>query len=201
MQIVVDSDLKSKLEKDGRIYKKSICFFWMLDKFVLFASIAYIVLFPVYCKITGDFIGTAGRDSHVDYSIVVIFTIAFGLGLLTLWFCVHILRRKLEQVRLGGRVFDTIELKDNLLYYTFRVPHQTLVGYKNLVVLDLNSIQHVGYDEKTRKIDIEGNMFEEIIKISEDEKKVKISEMKSCDLEIYDYFTPSLYEKLKIINS
>ena len=75
--------------------------------------------------------------------------------------------------------------------------HQTPADKRNIVVIDLNRINNLGYDDKLFEISIDGMMVEKIVNTSTDVHKIKISKMVDSNIKINDYFTPSLYEVLK----
>lgn len=90
-----------------------------------------------------------------------------------------------------------IEIVDDKLFYIFRIKYQTPADKRNIVVIDLNRINNLSYDDKLFEISIDGMMVEKIVNTSTDVHKIKISKMVDSNIKINDYFTPSLYEILK----
>lgn len=83
------------------------------------------------------------------------------------------------------------------LFYIFRIKYQTPADKRNIVVIDLNRINNLSYDDKLFEISIDGMMVEKIVNTSTDIHKINITEMVDSNIKINDYFTPSLYEVLK----
>lgn len=84
--------------------------------------------------------------------------------------------------------------QDNQLIFN---KYQTPADKRNIVVIDLNRINNLSYDDKLFEISIDGMMVEKIVNTSTDIHKINITEMVDSNIKINDYFTPSLYEVLK----
>lgn len=189
MEFEVDEKLKKKMKKEGRKQKKGIYHLWIVEKVMLYLSIVLIILFPIYCRMAGAFEGFIYKN-----------ILTLGIVILTAWLFIMVLRRRLEGVYIGERVDEYIEFNDNLMFYNFRIQCESLSNQGNLVVIDLNSIKNISFDEKTRRIEIEGKMVEKIVQIGNpsfmNKAKFDVGENVS-KIEIYDYFTPSLYDIIK----
>lgn len=197
MNITVDNDLKKKVQIENRKQRKGIHNLWVFEK-VLFALVVFfIVAFPIYCVVTGNFVSTYMRTGEHSYFIVASLTSIFGGMGLTLVLLVSVVRKRMENIFIGGRVDETIDIIDDKLFYTFRIKYQTLTDQRNLVILDLSKIKNIEYDEKLFEINVEGMMVEKIVDMSFDVHKIEASEMTNSKLKLWDYFTPSLYELLK----
>lgn len=159
--------------------------------------IAYAILFPIYCIVTGNFVSTNMRTGELSYFLVASFTSCIvAMGLAAVLF-IYVLRIRLEHTFIGGRIDEMIEIVDDKLFYIFRIKYQTPADKRNIVVIDLNRINNLGYDDKLFEISIDGMMVEKIVNTSTDVHKIKISKMVDSNIKINDYFTPSLYEVLK----
>lgn len=197
MNISVNSNLKKKVQIENRKQRKGIHYLWIFEKVSLVIVIACIVIFPIYCMITGSFISTNMRTGQNSYFLVAMFTsIIAGMGLTFVLF-ISVLRMRLEHVFIGGRIDEMIDIDDDKLFYVFRIKYQTPADKRNVVVIDLNRINNLSYDDKLFKISIDGMMVEKIVNTSSDVHKINISEMADSKITINDYFTPSLYEILK----
>lgn len=129
--------------------------------------------------------------------LVAMLTSTFGsMGLAAVLF-IYVLRIRLEHTFIGGRIDEMIEIVDDKLFYVFRIKYQTPADKRNIVVIDLNRINNLSYDDKLFEISIDGMMVEKIVNTSTDVHKIKISKMVDSNIKINDYFTPSLYEVLK----
>ena len=197
MTIAVDNDLKKKVRVENRKNRRWLHIFWIIEKILLALVLSFIFLFPIYCVVSGNFIYYNMLTGRNSYFLVAMLTSGFGAMGLTLVFIVSFARKRLENVAIGERVDEIIDISDDKLFYTFRIKYQTLMDQINLVVLDLNNIKDIKYNEKLFEIDIEGIMVEKIIDLSSDVHEIEESEMVNSKLKLWDYFTPSLYELLK----
>lgn len=197
INMTVDNTLKKKVQIENRKHKRGIHNLWLFEKTLLVVVIFLIFLFPIYCKATGNFISTNMRTGEHSCFIVASLTSVFGGMGLTLVLLVSVLRKRIENTLIGGRVDETIEILNDKLFYTFRIKYQTPIDKRNLVILDLSTINNISYDKKLFKINIEGMMVEKIVDSSSNVHQIKTSEMTNSKIELWDYFNPSLYELLK----
>jgi hypothetical protein len=137
------------------------------------------------------------RTGEKSYFVVAMLTsIVAGMGLV-LVLLISVVRKRIEDIFIGGRTDEIIEILDDKLFYTFRIKYQTPMDKRNFVIVDLNKIKNLSYDEKLFEISIEGMMVEKIVDVSSDVQNLKTSEMTNSKLKLWDYFTPSVYEFLK----
>ena len=197
MSISVDNALKKKVRIENRRRRKGIHNLWIFEKGLLDVVLILIFAFPIYCVATGNFISTNTRTGEHSYFVVAFLTSIFGGMGLTLVLLVSVIRKRIENVAIGERVDETIEILGDKLFYSFRIKYQTLSNQRNLVILDLRKIKNVSYDEMMFKINVEGVMVEKIVDMSFDGYQVEESEMTNSKLTMWDYFNPSLYELLK----
>ena len=194
---LLKKDIQKKVEKNNKV----IQVVWIVEKIVLALTMLFTVCFPIYCVVTNSFVATVSKTGEKSYEIIVLLTaIVCGMGL-TAWLLIFVFRKRLISAYAGGRIDEMIEINGNMLFYTFRIKYQTSEGKKNLVILNLDKIDKLSYDEKLRKIEITGEMFEKTISISKKMQNVEAKDMSMCELQIYDYFIPSLYEQIKKYNS
>ena len=189
MNIVVDNDLKKKVRVENRRNRRGIHILWIFEKVLLAVVIAFIVIFPIYCIVSGNLVSTNMRTGENSYFLVSMFTSTIaGMGLV-LVLLVSVVRKRIENIVIGERVDEAIEVLDDKIFYTFRIQYQTPMEQRNLIILDLNKIKNISYDDKLFKISIEGMMVEKIVDMSSDVHKIKTSEMANSTLKIWDYFT------------
>jgi len=194
MNILVDSGLKKKIQIENRKHRRGIYYLWLFEKISFALVIAYAILFPIYCIVTGYLVSTNMRTGKLSYFLVASETSIYtSMGLAAVLF-IYVLRMRLEHTFIGGRIDEMIEIVDDKLFYIFRIKYQTPADKRNIVVIDLNKIS---YDDKLFEISIDGMMVEKIVNTSTDVHKIKISKMAESKIKINDYFTPSLYEVLK----
>lgn len=78
MNILVDSVLKKKIQIENRKHRRGIYYLWLFEKISFALVIAYIVLFPIYCVATGEFVSTNMRTGELSYFLVAMLTSTFG---------------------------------------------------------------------------------------------------------------------------
>lgn len=79
MNILVDSGLKKKIQIENRKHRRGIYYLWLFEKISLVLVIAYAVLFPIYCVVTGYFVSTNMRTGQKSYFAVSMFTTCIAL--------------------------------------------------------------------------------------------------------------------------
>ena len=197
MNISVNSNLKKKVQIENRKQRKGIWYVWLVEKISLTLCIIFTIAFPIYCIVTGNLVSTNMRTGELSYFLVAMSTNIFaGMGF-TAVLLIYVLRKRLEHVFIGGRIDEEIDIIDDKLFYTFRIKYQTPADERNVVIIDLNRIDNLNYNEKLHEISIDGMMIEKVIKASKDAHKINISKMTDSKITINDYFTPSLFEILK----
>ena len=120
MNILVDSVLKKKIQIENRKHRRGIYYLWLFEKISFALVIAYIVLFPIYCVATGEFVSTNMRTGELSYFLVAMLTSTFGsMGLAAVLF-IYVLRIRLEHTFIGGRIDEMIEIVDDKLFILFK---------------------------------------------------------------------------------
>ena len=184
MNILVDSGLKKKIQIENRKHRRGIYYLWLFEKIFFALVIAYAILFPIYCKVTGNLVSTNMRTGKLSYFLVASETSIYtSMGLAAVLF-IYVLRIRLEHTFIGGRIDEMIEIVDDKLFYIFRIKYQTPADKRNIVVIDLNRINNLGYDDKLFEISIDGMMVEKIVNTSTDVHKIKISKMVDSNIKI-----------------
>lgn len=130
---------------------------------------------------------------------------------LTIWFnfitvtavsaVISILLRTLGK-NLGGRDIkeranESLLLQDGKLYYTFRTKFITPVNGRNLVVIPLDSIHEMSYNERLCEIHLFGTFSSDAYVDFAAECNSEPDSGNLSGFVIYDYFEPSLYHILK----
>lgn len=193
----VNESLKKKVQKENSKQSKGLYYLWIFEKIALSLNILYIIAFPIYCIVTGYLVSTNMRTGEKSYFLICMDTsIVASMGL-TFVLLVHVVRKRIEGVKIGERVDEAIEIIDEKLFYTFRIKYETLENKRILVILDLNTINNLHYDEKTYEITIGAMMLEKVIDVSTNIQELRDAEMTSRSITIFDYFSPSLYNLLK----
>ena len=121
MNILVDSGLKKKIQIENRKNRRGIYYLWLFEKISFALVIAYAILFPIYCIVTGKFVSTNMRTGELSYFLVASFTSCIvAMGLAAVLF-IYVLRIRLEHTFIGGRIDEMIEIVDDKLFYIFRI--------------------------------------------------------------------------------
>ena len=200
LELKINKRLQKKCKKNYRKEKKWMQGLWLFEKILLYGYLAYLLLNPIYCILTGKYVSMNGSGEK-SYGTVFEMTLIFASMGLTAALLVSVLRKKLEGVFLGGRDGETFEIKDNLLFYIFHIAFETPADMRNVVVIDLSRIQELSFNESTGKITIKGQMVEKTVSISSNLNRIAKEDMTNSIIQICDYFSPSLYSKLKEIVS
>ena len=88
MNILVDSVLKKKIQIENRKHRRGIYYLWLFEKISFALVIAYIVLFPIYCVATGEFVSTNMRTGELSYFLVAnIYFWVDGFGCCIIYLC------------------------------------------------------------------------------------------------------------------
>lgn len=70
MNILVDSGLKKKIQIENRKHRRGIYYLWLFEKISFALVIAYAILFPIYCIVTGYLVSTNMRTGKLSYFLV-----------------------------------------------------------------------------------------------------------------------------------
>ncbi len=129
MNILVDSGLKKKIQIENRKHRRGIYYLWLFEKISFALVIAYAILFPIYCIVTGKFVSTNMRTGELSYFLVASFTSCIvAMGLAAVLF-IYVLRIRLEHTFIGGRIDEMIEIVDDKLFYIFNINYICLFDY------------------------------------------------------------------------
>ena len=121
MSISVDSGLKKKIQIENRKNRRGIYYLWLFEKISFALVIAYAILFPIYCIVTGNLVSTNMRTGKLSYFLVASETSIYTSMGLTAVLLIYVLRMRLEHTFIGGRIDEMIEIVDDKLFYIFLV--------------------------------------------------------------------------------
>lgn len=197
MVLSVDKRLKRKIQIETRKQIRGIYYLWLFEKISFALVIAYIVLFPIYCIVTGNFVSTNTGTGELSYFLVSMLTSTFGAMGLTAVLFIYVLRARLECLFIGDYVNEEIQIDGDKLVYAFRIKYQTPEHERHITVIDLSRVSNLSYNDKLSEISIDGMMLVRTIKASTSVSTLDTSKMADSSITINDYFTPSLYEVLK----
>ena len=198
MKFEVNTQRKATIKKSIKFDRKSVYIAYLIEKIVLFIAIVGPMLFFIINAFDPTaYIGNVRGEIRKNYDVLILITaIAMGM-LLTTWILVRTLRVKLSSVHTAERVEETMEIMDSRLIYTFRIKYQFNFDERNVVVIDMESLEKLDYETETQKLIIKGKMVERCINISDVGAEVDMSNAESREIIIYDYFEPSLEEYIK----
>lgn len=197
---LIDKKLKKKIQLKNRKEKKGIYLLWLFEQISFLIVIAFSILFPIYCVQSGYLVSTNMRTGELSYFLVSMETsVITGMGL-TFVLLISVLRKRIESSSIGDRVDETFEIFSNKLFYSFRIKYQTPEHKRIIVLVDLNNINKLNYNNENFELIINGNMFEDTIDISNMNTSLKVNafDMENMELKIYDYFKPSVFDYIKL---
>ena len=96
MDILVDNRLKRKIQIETRKQIRGIYYLWLFEKISFALVIAYIVLFPIYCIVTGNFVSTNMGTGKLSYFLVSMITPTLGAMVLTAVLLIYVLKHDLN---------------------------------------------------------------------------------------------------------
>lgn len=197
MILLVDPKLRKKVRRKHSKNKKSVHLLWIIEKTLWLTLIAFIILFPLYCINTGYLVSHYVRTGGTSYNAVFFKTGEIAIVWLFIAFLVWFMRKRVELLSIGGRTDETLQILDDKLYHTFRIKYESPSDRKDSIVIDLNEIKSLTYDENLSEISIEGKMLEEAADAGKGSNIANSSSMTERKVKICDYYKPSLYETLK----
>lgn len=118
MSISVDSGLKKKIQIENRKNRRGIYYLWLFEKISFALVIAYAILFPIYCIVTGNLVSTNMRTGKLSYFLVASETSIYTSMGLTAVLLIYVLRMRLEHTFIGGRIDEMIEIVDDKFIQT-----------------------------------------------------------------------------------
>ena len=97
---------------------------------------------------------------------------------------------------LTERTEEKLCIEDNELRYIFRTRYVTAPNNRIIIVIPLRGITSVKYDVRTRRIELEGRIFSDVIENYDPRRHYTPNQGNLKNLVVYDYFTPSLLDSL-----
>lgn len=98
---------------------------------------------------------------------------------------------------LTERTDEILSVGDNEILYTFRTRYVTDPDSRVVVVIPFRDITSVNYDRNIRKIQFAGRISSDVVEKFDPSRQYRPNSGNLKDLDIYDYFSPSLYEHLR----
>lgn len=193
MNFNINKQKKKNIQKNMYLSRKSVRITYIIEKAVLLISLVGPLLYFIVNALSPTaYMGNIRGAIRKNYDVLILLTtLAMGM-LLAAWILIRTLRIKLSSVHATERVEETIEITDGKLIYAFRIKFQTNFNERKVIVIELNSLEKMDYEIRSKKITISGKMIETCIDVN-----VDIEKSESRQLVIYDYFEPSLYGYLK----
>lgn len=193
-----NENLKKQIQKNMKFNRKSVKITYIIEIIMfIFSTVGPLLYFTINALNPNAYMGYIRGEFKKDYEVLIFLTsLWLGMGL-TAWIFIKTLRHKLESVHMSERIQKTIKIIDSKLFYIFRMKYQSNPYERNVVVIDMNSLDKIDYDENSRKLTISGQMVEEYINTNKDCENISFSNAESRNLILYDYFEPSLKEYIK----
>ena len=198
MQFSVSEKIKKDIKKNMKFNRKSVKITYIVEIIMLlFSTVGPLLYFTINALNPNAYLVTYRGENVKDYEVLILLTsLWMGMGL-TAWIFIKTLRNKLENLQVSERIQETVEIIDSKLFYTFRIKYQSYADERNVIVIDMNSLKKVDFEEGSRKLTISGQMVEECINIDKECEEISFSNTELRNLVIYDYFEPSLAEYVR----
>ncbi len=197
MYLEPDDTLIKKVKLDNRKNRHDLRTMHVC-KFIFYViSIAFMVCFPFYCRWKGYLIKVNEQTGEVSYKSLIIAMSVICLFLLMAMNVAHIMIKMYEDSLVSEQDNEFIEIDGKRLYYRFIAKGADDFTMRQVIVIDLTRLNKVDYDERLHVVTIDGMMVQKEIKMTCNMHSIKDEEMESCDLSLYDYFNPSIYESIK----
>lgn len=198
MQFNVNENSKKIVQKEILKSKKALRIINTIEKvFLLLWLFGPLIYFIISVLDTKAYMGLVQGEYKKNYEILIMLTLIALAMLFTVWLLIRTLRKKLSSVHISERIDETLEIKDSLLIYMFRVKYQSMLDERNFIVINLNGLENIEYDEKTKHLIIRGKMEENCIKVGNQiTPQINVDKMESKKIDIYDYYEPSLIDAL-----
>lgn len=196
MHLIVDKKKKKKLLHNALKLYKPAHYVYIIEKSLLIILLAFIVIYPLVCYLT-DYHVMINTFTQKKSYLLVIDNVIWAACMLSIPFFIWVLRMNLQFAYIGGLSGEALSIEDGKLIYTFTYLFKSLLGSRNLLIVDLNKIDRLTYDEITHKIELEGMMVEVIFKPDSKIDEFDLEKMETNKVVLFDYFSPSLIEILR----
>lgn len=195
MELRIDQAKKKQYQKNIAGSIRSVRVIKMIAKVLLLIGIIgggiYAVLNFVMPTLS---IVTVNGVPQKDISWIVISTSFIVAPCLILSLALNTLSKNLAGGTNSSRVDESLLLTGNTIRYSYRQKHHSLSSERRVLSFDLNKMDSIAFDEKTRIIVFSGEILSEYF---DDYKKKKTVDVNTLEeFVICDYFAPSLVETL-----
>ena len=186
MEFRIDDSKINKLKSLLRKEKKSLFILWLIEKIALIAGTAVFAGYMIY------------NYSNNMYRRIVFKSNTFYVFLccILIWGVFRFALTLAQNYAVNRVSNEVVKIDRNILYYCFEP--RDFSGFNNLIniiAVDMNTISDVSFNEKNRKLTIEGKMLGVKVDMI-DKLKITSEKMSEKKIELIDYFSPSLYAML-----
>ena len=203
MEFVIQEHEKKNIQKLVSNKKTSVRIIKIIEIVILMMLLVGGFGFIIFNILDPDaYIANFRGELIKDYSLILLIGRIRIMGLLTTWILVYTLRRAVCRAAIGNKTDECISIQgdsieEKCLLYSYRIKYQSLPTDRGLVAIMLNEIKNIKYDNAFKKITIQGKMYATWIEKFQTLDEIDITNKKEGQFIIYDYFSPSLIEKLK----
>ena len=188
------NDIQKKISKD----KKSVRITRAIGRWILIigisSSLIYLalnILIPSWSLAT---IGGVVKKNYEWMLSVVLIGISESV---LIYYLLRVFAMKLASSNNTERIDESLVLDNDILKYTFRIIYQSNPKDRNVIIMPLNKIREVSYNDDKKSLLFKGTFISDYVENygpnnSSSETAEEIDEML-----IYDYFKPSLLDTLK----
>jgi hypothetical protein len=168
----------------------------MYEAIMLVTAIGFMLCFPFYCEDKGYFIKVDNQTGNVNYTYLVVAMIIIGLiGIVTMYIA-HSMIKMYEDRFTHDLDSESIYVDGKRLYYSFNIKDKHGFIKHQVIVVDLQRLDSIGYDDEENTVCIYGMMAQKEIKEIPDMYLISNEDMEKNVLSIFDNFTPFLHETL-----
>ena len=189
MEFRIDDSKINKLKSLLRKEKKSLLILWLIEKIALIAGTAAFAGYVIY-NYSNNMYRTSAFKSTMSNTFYVF------LCCILVWGVFRFALTLVQNYAVNRVSNEVVKIDRNILYYCFEP--RDFSGFNNLIniiAVDMNTISDVSFNEKNRKLTIEGKMLGVKVDMI-DKLKITSEKMSEKKIELIDYFSPSLYDML-----
>ncbi len=199
IHFIVDEKLKKNcrdLNRKSLKTTKTIIFIAVLILLVGIVS-GTIVFINAFNNPENEYINVDGVLTK-DYSWIIISTALCLIPCCMIAFFLRVLANNIAGTEITARVNETLTIYNNTLTYVYRLRFHTFVEQRMEVIINLDKMRTIEYNEKNQKITFKGDI---VFNKYEDIRTNQISDSQNGDeFVLFDYFNPNLYNAVSSNN-
>ena len=195
MEFRIDDSKIRKIKSLLRKEKMPLFILWIIEKIALISGIIISVGYTIFSYSSNKYYDHNGYLT-TRYNIVIRESIFVLACCLFVWGVLRFTLTMVQNYAVIRVSNEVVKIDRNILYYCFEP--RDISGFNNLIniiAIDLNTLSCISLNEKNRKLTIGGKMLGVKVDMI---NELKITSEKMCEkkVQLFDYFSPSLYDML-----